>query len=428
MYHPMNPALAADPFARLAELRRECPVAYLTHPEYPSLFLVTRYEDALTVYRSCPAAAGKVLGRKVPAAGADEDLVLRLWGPRHGVVRRVLMGALTPRAVREAEPSIDSMCREVVDEIAPPGPLDLLECWAATIPSRAIGRILGFPDADHDIFCSWTMSFTSYLAEASINEMSIDADTALQHQLTEFEEYVESHVARRQGTDAPDDAITRMIQGNRETGAMSDRGLVANIIFLLMAGNTTTQNLLTNTVKHLVESGSYELIRTQRGWLGDVIEESLRVAPPINCAVRVPESDVQVGGVIVPAGVPIAISNLSANHDESIWGPDASAFTPGRDNPNKHLAFASGVHACVGAALARTVAVHAIDALMHRFETIELAPDFRWERRDLWSSWGGKRLDVTCSEDPGYVQRRPVTATPADTDLSSVTRQEAERS
>jgi acyl-CoA synthetase (AMP-forming)/AMP-acid ligase II len=121
-------------------------------------------------------------------------------------------------------------------------------------------------------------------------------------------------------------------------------------------------------------------------------------APPDPDLAEEFEVDLPLGGIIVPAGATIVVSNLSANHDESVWGSDPGSFDIAHERAARHLAFASGRHSCVGAALARTVARHAIDTLMDRFSSIEIVPGFTWERKDLWTSWGGKRLDVTCTE------------------------------
>jgi cytochrome P450 len=400
MYHPLNPSDAQDPFEALADLRRHCPVPIVTHPVHPPLAVVTRLEDASTVYRKCPAAGGvRVSGREEADREVLGGQLLRLTGSKHAAVRRIVMAAVIPRAVTAAEPGIESMCRAVVESIPSSSPVDLAETWASTIPSRAIGRLLGFPDEDHQTFYRWTQVFIEYVSHAARGEVSSTIDAGMRSAVDEFQEYVSGHVARRRGDDAPDDAITRMMRAEHGDVRLTDAELVSNVIFLLMAGNQTTQSLLTNTILHLVTSESYELVRTERDLLTAAIEESLRVAPPIQYVVRVPDVDVRIGPVIIPAGQPIAISNLSANRDESAWGADAGVFDLHREQQHNHLAFASGPHSCIGAALARAVGYHAIDALMDRYASFELAPGFEWERRDLWTSWGGKRLDVVPTED-----------------------------
>jgi hypothetical protein len=400
MYHPLNPRDAQDPFESLADLRRNCPVAVLSDPNYPPLTVVTRFEDASTVYRACPVVGvARQRGPQRDGAGLMGGHLLNLTGPKHAAVRRIVMAAVIPSAVAAAEPAIESMCRSVVGAIPSAGPVDLAEAWASTIPSRAIGHLLGFPDADHRTFFRWTQVFISYVAQASRGEVSDDLEAEVRSAVAAFEGYVLQHIEQRRGDEAPDDAITRMMRAEHRDIRLTDSEVVSNAIFLLMAGNQTTQSLLTNTVLHLVSSGNYGLVRAERGLLRAAIEESLRIAPPIQYVVRVPDADLPLGETIIPAGQPIALSNLSANRDESVWGEDAAVFDVRRQSDRNHLAFASGPHSCIGAALARTVGFHAVDALLDRFTSLELAPGFRWERRDLWTSWGGKRLDVVPVED-----------------------------
>jgi hypothetical protein len=399
MYHPLNPSDAQDPFEALADLRRNCPVAVLTDPAYPPMTVVTRFEDVSTVYRACPVAGG---ARRERERGGREMLagnLLQLTGSKHAAVRRIVMAAVIPNAVSAAEPAIESMCRSVVESIPCPGPVDLAEAWASTIPSRAIGHLLGFPDKDHRTFFHWTQVFINFVAHASRGEVSSELETEMRSAVTAFEGYVLEHVEQRRGDDAPDDAITRMMRAEHRGVQLTDGEVVSNAIFLLMAGNQTTQSLLTNTVFQLMSSDAYSVVRHERGLLPAAIEESLRIAPPIQYVVRVPDADLHIGQTVIPAGQPIAVSNLSADRDESVWGEDASVFDIYRQSERSHVAFASGAHSCIGAALARTVGRYAVDALLDRFESLDFAPGFQWERRDLWTSWGGKRLDVLPAED-----------------------------
>jgi cytochrome P450 len=410
MYHPLNASDAQDPFEALADLRRNCPVAVLTDPDYSPLAVVTRFDDASTVYRACPAVGSVRRGQERGGGDVLSANLLQLSGPKHAAVRRIVMAAVIPSAVTAEEPAIDSMCRSVIESIPYPGPVDLVEAWASTIPSRAIGHLLGFPDADHPTFFRWTQVFISFVAQASRGKVSSELEAEMRSAVTAFDDYVLKHVKQRRGDDAPDDAITRMIRAEHRGVRLEDEEVVSNVVFLLMAGNQTTQSLLTNTLLHLVSSGAYPSVRADRSLLPAVIEESLRVAPPIQYVVRVSDTDLRVGETIIPAGQPIAVSNLSANRDELVWGDDADTFDIHRQSDRNHLAFASGPHSCIGAALARTVAHHALDALLERFESFEIAPGFHWERRELWTSWGGKRLDVLPVEDQNH--RSPLTSVP----------------
>jgi cytochrome P450 len=412
MYHPLSSSDAQDPFESLADLRRNCPVAVLTDPDHAPLAVVTRFDDATTVYRACPAVGSvRELGPERTGRDMLSGNLLQLTGPKHAAVRRIVMAAVIPSAVAAEEPAIDAMCRSVVESIRCPGPVDLAEAWASTIPSRAIGHLLGFPDADHPMFFNWTQVFISYVAQASRGKVPTEVEAEMRTAVTAFDDYVLKHVEQRRGDDAPDDAITRMIRAEHRGVVLTDAEVASNVVFLLMAGNQTTQSLLTNTLLHLVSSGTYASVRADRDLLSAAIEESLRVAPPIQYIVRVPDADLRVGDIIIPAGQPIAVSNLSANRDELVWGDDADTFDIHRQTDRQNLAFASGPHSCIGAALARKVAYHALDALLERFEAFELTPGFLWERRDLWTSWGGKRLDVLPVQDSNY--RPAVTSVPA---------------
>ena len=190
-------------------------MAVLTDPDHSPLAVVTRFDDASTVYRVCPAV-GSVRRGQERGGGILTANLLQLTGAKHAAVRRIVMAAVIPSAVAAEEPAIDSMCRSVVESIPCPGPVDLAEAWASTIPSRAIGHLLGFPDADHPTFFRWTQVFISFVAQASRGKVSSDLEAEMRSAVTAFDDYVLKHVEQRRGDDAPDDAITRMIEPSTE--------------------------------------------------------------------------------------------------------------------------------------------------------------------------------------------------------------------
>jgi cytochrome P450 len=165
-------------------------------------------------------------------------------------------------------------------------------------------------------------------------------------------------------------------------------------VFLLNAGNQTTQNLLMNLVYQLITTDLWNSVRRDRSLVPAAVEESLRLTPPIQYGVRRPTEDTTVGGCPVQAGEVLVMSHLAANRDPSVWGADASVFNPDRDVDAKHLGFGMGPHSCVGSAVARKVATIALNALLDRFSTLRLASDFEWHRQDYWTSMGITSLRV----------------------------------
>jgi cytochrome P450 len=175
---------------------------------------------------------------------------------------------------------------------------------------------------------------------------------------------------------------------------LSDEEILGNAVFLLNAGNQTTQNLLMNLVHQLITADRWHAVRDDRSLVPVAVEESLRLTPPIQYGVRRPTADTTIAGCPVHEGEVLVLSHLAANRDPDVWGEDASRFNLDRHVDAKHLGFGMGPHSCVGSAVARKVAVISMNALLDRFESMRLAPEFTWERQEYWTSMGMVALDV----------------------------------
>jgi len=252
------------------------------------------------------------------------------------------------------------------------------------------------PDEDQEKFFAWTMQKL-----ATISKMTQGAATLedLREAEAPFNEYLAAQLEQRRAAQGQrDDILTRLLTLEDEEGRhLEDEAIIANCMFLLNAGNQTTQNLLMNLVLELISSGDWRKVRNDRSLVGPAIEESLRLTPPIQYGVRRPNLDTNVGRCPVRAGEPVVVSMLAANREPAAWGEDAAEFRVDRKSSVKHMGFGMGPHACIGTAVARRVSEVAMNALLDRFPILELAPGFKWVRQDYWTSYGMVSLDVVWS-------------------------------
>jgi cytochrome P450 len=157
---------------------------------------------------------------------------------------------------------------------------------------------------------------------------------------------------------------------------MTAEELQIQVILLYLAGHETTVNLIGNgTLALLRNRDQYERLVADPGLDAPAVEELLRYDSPVQLSRRIAMTEIEVGGEAIDAGEMILTLLGSANHDESKWGPTADDLDLGREGASAHLSFGSGIHHCLGAALARLEGAEAIPALVRRFPNMELAAD-----------------------------------------------------
>jgi cytochrome P450 len=162
---------------------------------------------------------------------------------------------------------------------------------------------------------------------------------------------------------------------------MDAREVMTHILQLVVAATDTTRALITNCLYRLLEHRDHwEAVLADRSLLPNAIEESLRLDSPAQFMVRSVIDDVIVGPCPISPGHKLYVNIQSANHDEARWGEDSRTYRLDRSNGSAHLAFGRGIHACIGAPLARIEARLAIAALLDRYPDMALAPDAQWTK------------------------------------------------
>jgi cytochrome P450 len=284
--------------------------------------------------------------------------------PAHTRVRRLIMGALSPRAIAEMEGDIVSLVERLLARLAEKREVDLIEDYAAAIPIEVIGNLLGVPREEREPLRGWSLAILGALEPVIGKEAFARGNAAVR----EFLAYLETLVARRRAKPGnPErDVLTRLIQGEDDGEHLTEKELLHNCIFLLNAGHETTTNLIGNGLvalskhpsekKRLIENP--QLIKT-------AIEEILRFESSNQLGNRMTTERVELGGVTMEAGASITLCIGAANRDPQQFN-DPEKFDISR-TPNRHLAFATGAHQCAGMALARLEGAIAISHFLKKF-------------------------------------------------------------
>ncbi|MGV1046233.1 cytochrome P450 [Limnohabitans sp.] len=306
--------------------------------------------------------------------------------PLHTRVRRLIMGALTRRAIEAMEPGLVTLVDSLLDKIEAQGGGDLIEDFASAIPVEIIGNLLDVPHADREPLRGWSLAILGALEPSLTPEQEALGNRSV----NEFLAYLRDLVAkRRQHPGDPEhDVLTRLIQGEKdgETGgdALSEVELLQNCVFLLNAGHETTTNLIGNALISLQEWPEQRLRllsdlqqapdeAAEEHILGLAVDEFLRFESSNQLGNRRARQATQVNGVDLPEGALVTLCIGAANRDPAVYeNPEQLDL---RRTGNKHLAFGFGVHQCAGLSLARLEGRIAIGRFLRRFPEYRLQSD-----------------------------------------------------
>lgn len=361
------PGFVDDPYPFYAALRRHAPV----HEMEPGTLLLTRHADVLAVYRSAHASSDKraEFGPRFGATPLFEHHTTSLVfndAPRHTRVRRLMMGALSQRAIARMEAGVITLVDGLLDALANEAQPDLIEHFAARIPVEVIGNLLEVPHADRGPLRDWSLAILSALEPAPNAALLERGNQAV----TQFLAYLRELVAQRQRTpgDPDTDVLTRLLRGD-DQGRLDETELLHNCIFLLNAGHETTTNLIGNGVHALLNHPDQQaLLLANPELIGSAIEELLRFESPLQLNNRVSTAPLLLGGRVWPAGTFITLGIAAANRDPDVFTqPDRLDLAR---RPNPHLAFGQGAHACAGMNVARLEARIAIARLLARYPSL----------------------------------------------------------
>ncbi|MBF6447575.1 MULTISPECIES: cytochrome P450 [Nocardia] len=321
--------------------------------------------------------------RPVPPNPVDPPSMLVIDQPEHTRMRKPVTAAFTPRAIARLRERIETVTAELLAMLPDDGPADLVAQYAAQVPIAIISEILGFPDADREMFLRWGDDISPLL------DLGISWHT---HQRAmesseRVHRYLMEHIDRLRA-EPGDDVLSNLVTGSD----LSTHELCASATLLMAAGFETTVNVIGKGITWLLRHpDQLSRLRAEPELWPNAVEEILRIDPPVQTTARTTRTTLEIGGIRLRAGSTVVLSLAGANRDPAVF-TEPARFDITRNNANNHLSFSSGIHVCLGAGLARMEAVHALRAL---FETF---PDLRSTdaptRRPLFTLHGYERLPV----------------------------------
>jgi cytochrome P450 len=367
----LTPEFYANPYPTYRALREHEPVKRLPNGAY----FLTRYDDLVSAYKSTKLFSSDKKREFAPKYGDSllyehhtTSLVFN-DPPAHTRVRRLIMGALSPRAIAEMEPDLIRLVDGLLDALDKKADVELIGDFAAAIPVEVIGNLLDVPHEERAPLRGWSLAILGALEPV----IGAEAFARGNKSVKDFLSYLEILVERRRTKPGnPErDVLTRLIQGEDGGERLTPKELLHNCIFLLNAGHETTTNLIGNGLVALSENPDEKnrLIDTP-DLIKTTIEEVLRFESSNQLGNRMTTEPVELDDVALPAGTPVTLCIGAANRDPAHF-TDPERFDIGR-TPNRHLAFASGPHQCAGMALARLEGAIAISRFLARFPNYAL--------------------------------------------------------
>jgi cytochrome P450 len=372
----LTPEFYANPYPTYRALREHEPVKLMPNGSW----FLTRYDDLVTAYKSTKVFSSDKKKEFAPKYGASllyehhtTSLVFN-DPPAHTRVRRLIMGALSPRAIAAMEPDLIALVDRLLDGLAAKGrvegKVDLIDDFASAIPIEVIGNLLDVPHDEREPLRDWSLAILGALEPVVSPEVFARGNLAVKDFLGYLEGLVE--MRRAKPGNPLNDVLTRLIQGEDNGERLTEKELLHNCIFLLNAGHETTTNLIGNGLVALLDHPAEKARLIEHpDMIKAAVEEMLRFESSNQLGNRITVEPVELGGIALPAGTPVTLCIGAANRDPLQFF-DPEHLDIGR-TPNRHLAFGTGAHQCAGMALARLEGAIAVSRFLARFPEYALS-------------------------------------------------------
>jgi cytochrome P450 len=356
---------AEDPFPVYRALLEHMPLKHFADGSV----MLSRFADLDRVYRDTKVFSSDKKVEFLPKFGRSPlyehhttSLVFN-DPPLHTRVRKIMVGAMTPKAIAAMEPGLIALVDRLLDGLAEKGEVDLVADFAAAIPVEVIGNLFDIPHEERGPLRDWSLAVLGALEPVLTPQQHERGNRAV----TDFKAFLKelADTRRKKPGDPATDVLTRLIDGN-EGEQLSDEELLQNCIFILNAGHETTTNLIGNALYELLEwPGERERLRADPDLIQTAVDEFLRFQSPNQLGNRRTVEEVEFHGETLAPGTRIHLAIGAANRDPRHF-PDPDRLDLSR-KPNKHLAFAGGPHLCVGFSLAKMEGRVAVSRFVERF-------------------------------------------------------------
>lgn len=366
----LAPDYVADPVPVWTELRERCPIAHTDR--YGSTWLPTRYDDLNDIAHDVRRFSSRDIAVITSGRAHDSEATMMLIAtpitsdpPVHTWARRILLPRFSPGAIGQLTSITHELTDDLIDAFVDAGHADAAEDYAQHIPVRVIARMLGVPLEDEEMFTGWAVTVLQNGFENI--QGAVDA-------VREVIEYFGAELDARERMhpeDRPDDLITMLVDARHDGAPLDERHRIGSCFLLLLAGIDTTWSSIGSSLYHLAtHPGDQQRLRDEPQLMTNAIEEFLRFYSPVTMARYVTE-DTDFAGCPMKRGDKVLMAFPAGNRDPKHFdAPDEFVIDRQR---NRHFAFGSGIHRCLGSNLARMELRVALERFLDRIPMFELA-------------------------------------------------------
>ena len=351
-----NPDLLNNPYPHYKKWREELPIWWA---EDIKGWVLSRYDDVRFILKDAKTFSSNSMGEMDQQAMALP--LLTDDPPRHTQLRAIVNKAFTSRTLKDMKEEVVKLVDELLDEIAGKKHIDISADFTIPLPVHIIARLMGIPEERKDDFKRWSDALTGTGKATELQDRLPD--------IMEMAEYFKSLISQRRQNPG-NDLISKVVNAEVDGETISDQDIVGFNILLLIAGNETTTNLLSNLLDYLsLHSSKWEELRDNPEKIDAAVEEALRFDAPVHFVNRKATVDIEFHGQKVKKGDIVYAILGSANRDADHYDqPDSFLLDRGRSD---HHAFGYGIHFCIGAPLGRMEARYALEGLFKRYKSIK---------------------------------------------------------
>ena len=382
-FNPFDPEFRKNPHPFYDRLRTEEPV----HRTPLGFVVLTRYEDVVNTLRNNDFSRDIEVNANLPESPTRKfrrenersKSMLNLDPPDHTRLRRLVSKSFTPSAIEKLRPRIQQLVDDALANAKRTGHLELVEELAFPVPFQVISDLLAMPTERGEELREWSQIITATLEPTTGVEELEKGQEAIAKMRPYLEEIIQ-HRRRNMG----DDMLSSLIAVEEQGEKLNNDELMSFVILLYIAGHETTVNLIGNSVHALLTHPEQLDVMRRESCTPNMVDELLRFNGPVQHTIRTPLVDISIAvngqEMLIKKGSLVLASLGAGNHDPSIFdNPDQLDFS--RSNSNRHLAFAAGVHYCLGASLAKLETEVAVGTLVKTFKSIEFDSQPEWRDR-----------------------------------------------
>lgn len=385
-----------NPYPTFERFRNEAPVFWSDKGKY---WIVSKYADIQSILRDLHYEKGlqntnainpivKMLPPIKEAIKSRSTWMLNQNPPDHTRLRSLVNRAFTPTMVNSMREHIQDIANRLLDDVEKKGEMDIVQDFAFPLPVTVIAEMLGVPAQDRDIIKGYSTRLTNGLEPG----FDIGRITRANKAVQEFEDYLRPLVEARRKK-GENDLISALVRAEEEGQKLSMDELLGNCVLMLVAGHETTVNLIGNAVLALLNNpDQMELLKSKPDLIVTAVNEFLRYESPVQSVRRMAAQELELHGHKIKEGDMLLLLLGAANRD-----PDHYANADKLDitrADNRHLAFGTGIHHCLGSSLAEVEGQIAVGTLLRRFPNLKMKST-NVEFKSPFTLRGPKELRVT---------------------------------